>query len=152
MMGVRWLVVCAAALAVPTVARADWAYTHWGMTPDKVVAASAGKVKVLPVADQTRNEADHWVLAAQGTYQDGGLSLQVGFTFDTSGGGLKCVLYNASGDDVEALRTLLVKRYGKPAEESSFGQTRMVTWKTPDMVEFAANQSPVVAVVSHCAP
>jgi hypothetical protein len=150
----RWWVACTVVLAVWSTgaARADWAYTHWGMTADQVAASSSGAVKVLPAAGRTRDEADHWELAAEGAYRDGALALRVGFTFDTDRGGLKCVLYNVSGDDVEALQAVLLKRYGKPVHESSFGDTRMVTWKTPDKVEFVAGQRPVAAVVSHCGP
>jgi hypothetical protein len=142
----------AVSLASPTAAMADWAYTHWGMTAEQVVAASGGSVKLLPPGERTRNDPDQWELAAQGNFLDGALTLPVGFTFDTKTGGLQCVMYNASGSDVEVLRGLLDKRYGKPKTESDYGSARGSIWKTPDEIEFVAGQKPVAAVVTHCAP
>lgn len=133
-------------------ALADWAYTKWGMTQDQVVAASGGTVTVLPPAKRTRNDYDQWELAAEGTFAEGPLKLPIGFTFDTQGGGLKCVMYNAIGADVETLRTILAKRYGKPAHISSFGPTQSSTWRTPDDIELVIGEKPVAAVVSHCRP
>jgi hypothetical protein len=94
------------------------------MTPEQVVAASSGTVKVLPIAQRIRNEKDHWEIGVEGSYTDGPLKLMVGFMFDTQGGGLRCVVYNAFGSDVEALQAALVKRYGKPIDENSFLLTR----------------------------
>ena len=134
-------------------ARADWAYTHWGMTPDQVVAASNGAVKLLPATQRTRNDDDHWEIAAQGSYVDASLRLAVGFMFDTRTGGLTCALYNVTGDkDVDALASRLQQRYGNPAEDSSFGPVRTLQWSTPDEIEYAANRSPPAAAVTHCQP
>ncbi len=136
----------------PAAATADWAYTHWGMTAEQVAAASSGMVTLLPVAQRTRDEADHWELAAQGMLTEGALHLPVGFTFDTRTGGLKCVMYNARDADVEAIHTMLVKRYGKPANDSRFGAMQMVSWRQPDAIELDIAEQPLAAVVSHCAP
>jgi hypothetical protein len=133
-------------------AKADWAYTHWGMTPDQVAAASAGAANVLPAAQRTRNDDDHWEIAAKGTYADGPLRLPVGFMFDTQRGGLICVLLNAIGPDAEALRQVLGTRYGKPTKDSHFLSAQTVTWHTPDNVELTIGQRPVAAVVTHCLP
>ena len=145
-------VLLALGLTAPAAAEADWAYTRWGMTPDQVVAASGGTVKMLPSAQRTRNDYDQWELAAEGRYMDGKLGLTVGFTFDTGKGGLKCVMYNALGADAEALRLALINRYGKPSSESSFAATHTLTWRTPDNIELVIGQNPVAAVVSHCMP
>jgi hypothetical protein len=134
----------------PSLAMAHWAYTQWGMTPEQVVAASAGTAKLLPAAGRTRNEDDHWELSVEGTYRDGPLNLSVGFMFDTQSGGLKCVMYNATGADVTLLRDTLIGRYGKPVNESGFLSSRTATWRTPDNIEFTAALRPVAAVVSHC--
>lgn len=68
------------------------------------------------------------------------------------GGGLRCVIMNATGDDADALRSQLLQRYGAPADESSFGPTRTLQWTTPDAVELTVNAAPKAAVVNHCAP
>jgi len=143
-------VVAAFSIWLPSVAVADWAYTRWGMTPEQVAAASGDAVTVLPPAQRTRNEDDHWELAAEGTYTDGMLSFAVGFTFDTQGSGLKCVMYNAMGDDVEALRIAMGKRYGRPSAESSFDTSQTLTWRRPDNIELIIGQSPMAAVVIDC--
>lgn len=137
-------------LAMP--AKANWAYTQWGMTPEQVAAASQGAVQVLPPSQRTRNDADQWEMAARGTYKDGGLMVDAGFTFDTRHGGLRCVLYNVMGDDVTLLRDTLGKRHGKPFEERSSSMDQDVIWHTPDVIEFAALKNPVVAAVTHCKP
>jgi hypothetical protein len=146
------IIIASATLAtgLSSAASADWAYTHWGMSPEQVAAASGGSVKVLDVGKQTRDDADHWVLAAQGSFVEGALNLDVGFTFDTRTNGLKCVMYNATGDDVANLKAALVRRYGKPASTSSYGPTETSTWRQPDKIEFISGQEPSV-VVTHCA-
>jgi hypothetical protein len=139
------------AVGVSSTSSADWAYTHWGMSPEQVAASSSGSVKILDVGKQTRDDADHWVLAAEGSFVDGGLRLAVGFTFDTTTNGLKCVMYNATGDNVAALKSVLVKRYGKPASTSSYGPTETLTWQQPDQIEFTSGQGPAAAV-TQCTP
>jgi hypothetical protein len=147
--------ICLAAAALAagfsTAASADWAYTHWGMTPEQVAAASGGSVKVLDAGKQTRDDADHWVLAAQGSFVDGALHYSVGFTFDTRTNGLKCVMYNALGPDVATLKAVLIQRYGAPASTDSFGPVEQLTWQQPDRIEFTVGQGPAV-VVTHCNP
>ncbi len=66
-------------------ARADWAYTRWGMTPEQVAALSSGAVKVLPKVERT-DMGDHSEMAARGTFKDGSRVLDVGFVFDGKGG------------------------------------------------------------------
>jgi hypothetical protein len=137
-------------LTVP--AKANWAYTQWGMTPEQVAAASSGAVQVLPSSQRTRNDVLGWEMAAKGTYKDGSLTMDIGFTFDTQHGGLTCVMYNVMGDDATVLRETLGKRYGKPFKEGSSSIDQDVIWHTPDEIEFAALKNPVVAAVTHCQP
>ena len=142
-------------VAVPDgapVARADWGFTHWGMTPEQVVGASGGTAHLIAPAARNRDVAGHWELAVEGVVHDGGLTLDGGYMFDTRGGGLTCVMYNAMGDDVSKLRDSLVARYGRPREDSEFGPLRTLTWQTPDKLDLAINQTPLAAAVSHCAP
>ena len=133
-------------------ARADWNYTKWGMTPEQVADASKGLVKVAPVVGRYRNEDDHWEIAAQGTYIADTLNLDVGFSFDLRTGGLKCVLYNATGQQVGVLKDMIIRDHGPPAKDSSFGGARSLTWTTPDRIEFVIGQKPLAAAVTHCAP
>jgi hypothetical protein len=144
--------VFAAVVGGPSVARADWGFTHWGMTPEQVVSASGGSAHLIAPANRQRDVADHWEVAAVGDVHDGGLTLDGGYMFDTRGSGLTCVMYNATGDDVAKLRDGLIARYGQPRKDSAFGPLRTLTWQTPDAIELAINQTPLAAVVTHCAP
>lgn len=145
------LLVAAFLLGTPA-ARADWGFTHWGMTPEQVVGASGGAAHLIAPSARQRVEPNDWELAVEGTISDGALKLDGGFMFDANGGGLTCVVYNAAGDDVEKLRAALVARYGRPLKDGDFGTFRDVTWKTPDDIEFASNKTPPTAAVTHCAP
>jgi hypothetical protein len=140
-------VLLACGFAAP--ALADWEYTHWGMTPEQVAAASSGSDKVLPNAKRQSGGGDHSEIAAMGTFVSGGHTLSAGFQFDTVTGGLTCVLYNAMGDDVAALKDVLVKKYGQ-GQESEFMGGSSVTWQTPDVIELAIGERPLAAAVTHC--
>ena len=142
----------AALLAGAPGARADWGFTHWGMTPEQVVGASEGTAHLIAPADRTRDVADHWEVSVDGVVRDGSLTLNGGYMFDTRSGGLKCVMYNATGDDVGKLRDSLLSRHGQPRKDSEFGPLRTLTWQIPDKIELAINQTPLAAAVMHCAP
>ena len=145
-------VVFAAVIAGASIAHADWEFTHWGMTPEQVVSASSGTARLIAPAARNRDSTIGWEMAADGAMHDWGLTLDGGFMFDTGGGGLICVLYNATGNDVNKLRDGLIARYGRPRKESEFGPVRSLIWQTPDNVELAINQTALTAAVSHCAP
>jgi hypothetical protein len=118
-------------------ARADWQYTHWGMTPEQVVAASKGAAQLVPEKDRPR--LPPMVTSATGAYQDGPLQLRVTFSFNIATNGLVCVNYGLnSHDSDEAFKAVLVKRYGPPQKTSGMGFLGMTTlaWKTPtDQIE-----------------
>ena len=138
-----------AALATP--ASAHWEYTRWGMTAEQVVAASGGKARPVPAARRHRDEAGGYEITVEGT-EPGSPRLAFGFQFDLPGGGLRCVIANATGGDADRLRSQLVQRLGPPADGSSFGPTRTLQWTTPDTVELSVNAVPKAAVVNHGAP
>jgi hypothetical protein len=134
---IRTLPLVWAMLLIASAARADWQYTHWGMTPEQVVAASKGTAQLLPEKDRPRLPPR--VTAAKGDYQDGPLPLRVTFSFDIATNGLACVSYGVSNhvyDD--GLKAALTKRYGPPKTTSGPGFLGMTTlvWKTPtDQIE-----------------
>jgi hypothetical protein len=141
------LAVC----CIATSARANWAFTRWGMTPEEVVAASGGAARLLPPNERTRYDDLHWELSVKGHYRDGPLTYLTGFMFGTTSHGLKCVLYNATGDNVRLLTENLITRLGKPQKDSDLGPVRDMIWTHGDQVELAINQQPAAAV-THCAP
>jgi hypothetical protein len=133
--------ICAILLIAPT-ARADWQYTHWGMTPEQVVAASKGTAHLLPEKDRPR--LPPFVTAAQGEYSDGPLQLRATFLFNIATNGLACVSYGVSNhvyDD--ALKAALTKQYGPPkttAGPAFLGMTTL-SWKTPtDQIELTLSK------------
>ena len=138
-------------LAAVHPAAAHWEYTRWGMTADQVIAASGGKARAMPPARHYRNDAGGYEISVEGRTQ-GPPRLSIGFQFDLRSGGLQCVISNAVGDDAEALRALMLQRYGAPASEESFGTTQTMQWTTPDAVELTMNATPKAAVVNHYAP
>jgi hypothetical protein len=127
---------------------ADWEYTHWGMTPEQVAAASSGNVKVVQ-EDDREPSGDRTEVAATGSFPVDGRFLSVGFMFDSVTGGLKCVAYNAVGDDVRMVKERLVSKYGQTNEES-FGAGYFMTWKSPEPIELAVKADPPTAAVMHC--
>src|SRR5216684_2564277 len=60
-------------------ARADWQYTKWGMSPNELVRASAGKA--VPNTDTTHNRADA-IAQLTSPYTTGGFSFVAYFLFE----------------------------------------------------------------------
>jgi hypothetical protein len=134
-------------------ARADWGFTHWGMTPEQVAGASGGTAHLIAQAARTRSgDKDGWEIAAEGSVAEEGMTLDGGYMFDGRSGGLICVMYNARGDNVGKIRDGLLARYGRPSKDSDFGAFRTLAWKTPDEIELSINKTPLTAAVTHCSP
>jgi hypothetical protein len=134
-----------------TPAFADWEYTHWGMTPEQVAAASGGNVKVVPKAER-KDTGGNSEMAAVGTFTMGGRTLSGGFQFNTVTNGLECVIYGANGNQVPIVTDLLTKKYGQAEKKDFGGVAYSLIWKGPDPIEFAVNNDPLSGVVNHCAP
>lgn len=129
MRSMTWLIGLAALLTTP--AHADWQYTRWGMTPEQVVAASAGKAELLPASRRPR--IPPLETAASGEFQDGALALRTAFSFNTNGGGLACVSYGLMSHDGDAaFKANLTSRYGQPQRTSGLPAIGLqtLTWTT----------------------
>jgi hypothetical protein len=123
-------------------AHADWQYTHWGMTPEQVVAASRGAAQVVP--EKNRPRGLPMLTAATGAYQDGPLELRVTFQFNTASNGLACVSYGVnSHDNDDAFKAALVKRFGPPHKTSGGGFLgTTLSWTTPtDQIDATFSKS-----------
>jgi hypothetical protein len=133
-------------------ARADWEYTRWGMTPEQVVNASGGHVKLLQGAEQ-RTVSPNMRHGARGTYSDGPVALQVRFTFDPlDGNGLNCVFYAVTDEQQgPALKDLMIKHYGQPSRQGGVASLGMadLTWEQPDNITLTMSNSDP-AFVTHC--
>lgn len=131
-------------------ARAEWAYTKWGMTPEQVAAASTGEATLMKKRE--RIEEAKLETAVQGTHTDGAVQLRTAFQFDTTRGGLRCVLYapqNAGQD--ELLKHALTKQYGQPTLSGmpSIGYETL-SWTPPGDEIVMTVQDKKIAGVSHC--
>ena len=126
----RTLVLVAVLLSIAPAARADWEYTHWGMTPQQVVAGSHGTMKLLSAKEEARLPPN--VTAVSGTYKDGALELRVSFMFTIATNGLTCVNYGVNRhQDDEAFNAALIKRYGPPKKTGPFFGVTTLSWTTP---------------------
>jgi hypothetical protein len=151
-MTMRRLPLVLTVLLIASAAHADWQYTHWGMTPEQVVAASRGTAQLVPQKDRPRGLPT--LTAATGEYQDGPLQLRVTFQFDVASNGLVCVSYGVnSHDNDEAFKAALVKRYGPPQKTSGGGFLgTTLSWKTPtDQVDATFSKSDP-AFAMQCSP
>jgi len=129
---------------------ADWQYTHWGMTPEQVVAASRGAAKIVPEKDRPKGLP--LVTGATGTDRDGAVEVRVTFQFKTASNGLACVSYgvNSHAQD-DAFKAALVKRYGPPQKTSGGGFLgTTLSWTIPtDQIDATFSKSDP-AFAMHC--
>ena len=136
----------------PLEARADWQYTKWGMTPEAAVKASNGAMKLIPAKDREKPSPTGTVIVASGTFQDGDIRLRIEFLIDAVSGGLVCVAYAPSdAAQNEALKQLLLKRYGPPMGGMPSGPAPvdLLGWGDPDTIDYQAASGYPAGVV-HC--
>src|SRR5690349_20260767 len=112
----RVLAAFAAAAFAVQPAFANWEWTHWGMTPDEVIAASDGKVTAgEPKPEQSIQGFEH---RATGSWSQYGFDFVSDFYFDP-GTGLRIVaLSMAEPAKCADLRAALAKEFGTPQETS----------------------------------
>jgi hypothetical protein len=149
----RTFAMCAALAALlPAAARADWAYTKWGMTPQEAVTASNGAMKLLPANARKKEDLTHTEKVAEGEFEDGALRLRVEFLIDTDTGGLVCVTYTPSdATRNDALKDALTKRYGPPMGAIPAGTVpvELLAWDRPDTINYSAAKGYAAGVI-HC--
>lgn len=124
-------------LLSPLPVLADWEYTQWGMTPDQVISAAKGDVKLVPPANRLTINGVNRQNAVDGSFADGDLRLAVTFQFDTVSSGLLCV--HAEVIDMAQntlLRDRLIKKHGQPQEKSGLPAIGLEEyhWKAPDII------------------
>jgi hypothetical protein len=108
-------------------ALADWQYTNWGMTPERVVAAAP--VKVGPYADASLDTVDDTVRLV-GNHEALGFKFAVAFMFDNRTNGLSRVKMLLSDvAQCDALKFKLSSIYGTPEMKPTMGVTR---WRDED--------------------
>ena len=106
------VVVVAMAVAVP--ANAHWQFTKWEMTPEQVIAASAGTAQLGSGEKSAQGDATK---GAVGSYIAGGYQFSVNYWFNASGlSGVGLMLRD--DNQCLALQRDLLAKYGEPVERS----------------------------------
>jgi len=132
----RTLPLVVAILACAGPARAHWEYAHWGMTPEQVVQASRGTVRLIPPAQRRPMPDGELLVAAEGSFAEGPLQLRVRFAFDATG--LALVAYGvAQPAQNVALRDWMLRRHGEPQRKGGLPAIGMetLTWEGEDEIE-----------------
>ena len=149
--------VAAFALAalVPPAARADWAYTTWGMTPEQVAGASNGTAKVLAKTQRTEDPETGYEIAAAGTATNGPADLVVSFLFEKRGG-LQCVRMTPPPKNPtqnEIVKGMAVMQYGAPTRQTPHAGGETEVWQKPaDVIIMDIIDGGTVAFVLDCQP
>jgi len=108
----RFIVASALAILLwPVSASADWQFTHWGMTPEQVIAVSKG------VASRAKPTTPDTVLRRLATmpYSSGNLKFDVDFLFSGKPGNvLLAVRLNQYWGSPSDLFDALKQKYGAP--------------------------------------
>lgn len=136
-------------LALPPAARADWAWTRWGMDAASVRSASGGGVKAA--RGRPGQQVHGWDLRAAGRVEQDGLRFRAEFFFDPDGAALHVVKLTPRLKDCQALRRQLNERYG-PATDESFVvpssnpiRITVLSWRDPANGNFVGySENPVV--------
>jgi hypothetical protein len=108
-------------------ARADWEYTRWGMTPEQVVAASRGVVRLgAPPQGKTYEGLEGRAL---GAHRTDGAAFDAYFHFDQAGELAKVALERTGGTACAALHGRLMARFGKPEKSTRTNFATIETWR-----------------------
>ncbi len=153
----------ALALGLSTSARADWQWTKWGMSPEELVSASAGKAR-LATEEETKQKSPgprggppRQAMLATATHTAGELQFHVFFLFAPATRRLECVRLRPLNLKLEdTLRDQLITVYGKPTDArrdtitSGFWIGHTV-WVGEDKIELTTtSQGPSSAVLDYC--
>lgn len=129
------LVVITTFLFLSSESRSDWEYTTYGMTADQIVAASAGKARMLSPAEQEGMSTAFGTAIAASTHQMGPFNFTVIFFADIGGSNLKTVRPQLQTKDesqtrkqVAELNNALTAKYGQEKDSQVEGG-RFVTGK-----------------------
>lgn len=133
--------VFATMLIISGPASAEWEYTHWGMTAYELIGASGGIAK-----DVAHVDLDKFSRALSAPHQVMDISLRALFLFDLDTKGLSRIeLSPTDKENCPVIRTLVIRKYGAPASESSTDVTRESQWLSTD-TKIAMREFPVLGV------
>lgn len=111
-----------------SIAKANWQYTRWGMTPDQVVHASKGTASEVPFDPQTSINGLKCVV--QGTYQSGSQLFSLSACFDDQG--LQMIALSISTGvtlgEIQEFSSALSAKYGTGTPGGSSGILPTTIW------------------------
>jgi hypothetical protein len=123
-------VVMAGILWAPQVARADWQYTKWGMTPEQVLAASKGKLRRCSVDACKGQATDNTAAQFYGEYVAGEFFFTVYTMFDKRSNKLTSVnLILSDPAQGDSLVGSVRAKYGEPANQSRTAIMSLYVWR-----------------------
>ncbi|GBG13146.1 uncharacterized protein NMK_0684 [Novimethylophilus kurashikiensis] len=126
-------------------AHADWEWTTWGMRPEQVVAASAGKARLATeeeIKTNTLKQYDQVVRAAKAyaPFSMDGIAFDTWFYFDPKTDALMCVRLIPEKDaSLKTIRNRLESTYGPETTEtheklfSAFWINKIIWSKTDEI-------------------
>jgi hypothetical protein len=108
--------VMVALVASTAIAKADWEFTRWGMTPDEVIAASQGRaVRVKREQVATCSNVLGRCLVTIPTYTIDRFPFVATFHFDAKEERLAAVQLSTEGVHAAFLEQVLIGTYGTPS-------------------------------------
>jgi hypothetical protein len=110
-------------------AAADWYYTRWGMTPEEVVAASNGAVRLGPPPEGKTYQ--NLTGRALGTFRGAGANFHAFFHFDANGGLAKVALERIDGAACAELHAVLQRDLGRPMSSNRQSFATIEAWNDP---------------------
>lgn len=129
---------------------ADWQYTKWGMTPDEVIVASAGRATLI---DPQFTPSGKTVYLLKAEHQSGLFHFEVQFGF--SAAPRKLIIVNLklknTAEAAPSLRYSLVSKYGKP-DFSQDGDVTRALWRdlsAGNIIEYLAIRGLNLYIVSY---
>lgn len=125
------------------VARADWQFTRWGMSPEQVLAAAKGRAQKHSEEKPNNAGPRSSEVLAVGTYEAGEFKFSVHYEFKER----RLVGVLLQLDNVERGSSLvesLMARYGTPMSSEKFAGGMMMKWldaKERNTIEFYYDSS-----------
>ena len=111
------MIVTTFSFALTMPAHADWQYTKWGMSPQQVVTASAGKAKPYPEGPKKATSANGEPLYETlfALHRSGPFSFRASFAFAERRGLTVVGLTAENPSDCIDIKNSLISKYGTPA-------------------------------------
>jgi hypothetical protein len=99
-------------------ARADWQFTRWGMTPEQVIAASGGTARIATAEEVKDNSTPGYDALVVGNYRSPPFAFRVAYQFKNRSLGMVHMTL-ADYSQHQSVREALEAKYGAPFDRTS---------------------------------